>query len=313
MGDYDQIISALRDAWNVASIEAGSRWVQAQLAVLAITSLLAPVIAGYVRRRADPVALTMGWPAFVRLAVRAVLTNLTSVVFVLLLVVGHVALLAAAPGNSALLLRPAVSLAAAWVLIHLAAGFIRNPLVLRLVTLLAWSIAALSLLGLLEPISEILDAAAISMRGMRISALLVLKTLGLLIISLWAASATSDFIESRARRASDLTPSVQVLIAKLSRVTLISLAIVVVLGSIGIDLTAVALFSGALGVGIGFGLQKIVSNFLCGIILLVDKSIKPGDVITVGDGLGWVVAMGARHTTVTTRDGRESSSQTKTW
>jgi small-conductance mechanosensitive channel len=88
-------------------------------------------------------------------------------------------------------------------------------------------------------------------------------------------------------------------------VMLITAAIVIVMSSVGIDLSAFALFSGAIGVGIGFGLQKIVSNLLCGIILVADKSIKPGDVITVGDGLGWVVAMGARHTTVSTRDGRE--------
>jgi small-conductance mechanosensitive channel len=64
-------------------------------------------------------------------------------------------------------------------------------------------------------------------------------------------------------------------------------------------------FSGAVGVGVGFGLQKIVSNLVSGIILLADKSIKPGDVISVGDSFGWVVTMGARYTSVNTRDGRE--------
>ena len=60
------------------------------------------------------------------------------------------------------------------------------------------------------------------------------------------------------------------------------------LSTVGIDLSALALFSGAVGVGVGFGLQKIVSNLVSGIILLADKSIKPGDVITVGDNFGWV-------------------------
>jgi small-conductance mechanosensitive channel len=70
-------------------------------------------------------------------------------------------------------------------------------------------------------------------------------------------------------------------------------------------MSALAVFSGAVGVGVGFGLQKIVSNVVSGIILLADKSIKPGDVISVRDSFGWVVTMGARYTSVNTRDGRE--------
>jgi small-conductance mechanosensitive channel len=86
---------------------------------------------------------------------------------------------------------------------------------------------------------------------------------------------------------------------------LITVAIIVVLSSMGIDLSVLALFSGAVGVGLGFGLQKIVSNLVSGIILLADKSIKPGDVISVGDHFGRVGNMGARYTSVDTRDGRE--------
>jgi small-conductance mechanosensitive channel len=105
--------------------------------------------------------------------------------------------------------------------------------------------------------------------------------------------------------AADLTPSIQVLIGKLIRLFLIAVSVMIVLSSVGIDLSALALFSGAVGVGLGFGLQKIVSNLVSGIILLADKSIKPGDVITIGDSFGWVVTMGARYTSVSTRDGRE--------
>ena len=86
---------------------------------------------------------------------------------------------------------------------------------------------------------------------------------------------------------------------------LITFAILIVLSTVGIDFSALAFFSGAVGVGLGFGLQKIVSNLVSGIILLADKSIKPGDVITVGDSFGWVDTMGARYTSVDTRDGRE--------
>ena len=95
------------------------------------------------------------------------------------------------------------------------------------------------------------------------------------------------------------------LLGKLARAALVTFAVLIVLGSVGIDFSALAIFSGAVGVGVGFGLQKIVSNLVSGIILLADKSIKPGDVITVGDSFGWVDTMGARYTSVVSRDGRE--------
>ena len=95
------------------------------------------------------------------------------------------------------------------------------------------------------------------------------------------------------------------LLGKLIRIALVTFAVLIALSSVGIDFSALALFSGAVGVGIGFGLQKIVSNLVSGIILLADKSIKPGDVISVGDNFGWVDTMGARYTSVVSRDGRE--------
>jgi len=96
-----------------------------------------------------------------------------------------------------------------------------------------------------------------------------------------------------------------VLAAKLARISLITLAILIALSSVGIDLTALAVFGGALGVGLGFGLQKIFSNLVSGIILLLDKSIKPGDVISLGTTFGWINHLGLRYTSVITRDGME--------
>ena len=74
---------------------------------------------------------------------------------------------------------------------------------------------------------------------------------------------------------------------------------------VGVDLTGLAVLSGAIGVGLGFGLQKVVSNLVSGVIILLDKSIKPGDVISIGDTFGWINALGARYVSITTRDGRE--------
>jgi len=96
-----------------------------------------------------------------------------------------------------------------------------------------------------------------------------------------------------------------VLISKLASIALIVLAVVIVLSSVGIDLSALTIFGGAIGVGLGFGLQKIVANFISGIILLVDKSVKPGDLVTVGDNFGRVSTMNIRYITVAAGDGRE--------
>jgi len=96
-----------------------------------------------------------------------------------------------------------------------------------------------------------------------------------------------------------------VLLGKLLKATLVTLAVVLSLTSIGIDLTTFALFTGALGVGVGLGLQRTVSNLFSEIVLLLDKSIKPGDVIEVGGTYGWVSSLGARYVSVETRDGTE--------
>jgi len=98
----------------------------------------------------------------------------------------------------------------------------------------------------------------------------------------------------------------QVMLTKVSKFSLYGLAILFALKAVGIDLTAFAVFSGAIGVGIGFGLQKIFSNFISGFILLFDRSIRPGDVITIGDRFGWVQSLNARYVVVRDRDGVET-------
>jgi len=305
MGDLDQVLGAFWDVLDAAGAQLKSGWFLLQLGIILAAALVAPAAAALTRSRLDLVTLTMGWPLLLRLAIRTLVGNFGVLVFLALILLARLVLMTLPFPSQLQVLGAAASLAGAWLIIHLVAGFISNRFVLRIVALTAWTVAALSILGLLEPATEALNAMAVTFGGVRLSALLVLKTGALLLLSLWLAFAASNFIDRRMRGASDLTPSIQVLIIKLARFALVTLALVIVLSSVGIDLTAVALFSGAVGVGIGFGLQKIVSNFLCGIILLADKSIKPGDVISVGDSLGWVVSMGARHTSVTTRDGRE--------
>jgi small-conductance mechanosensitive channel len=203
------------------------------------------------------------------------------------------------------LLMVAAKLALAWLVIRLVTSVIRNAFIVKLVSIAAWFVAALSILGQFETAAETLDSFAIEIGGLRLTPLLLIKAGALLIATLWLTNIASNYIESRITRASDLTPSIQVLLVKIIRIGLMVVAIAIALGAVGINLSALAVFTGAAGVGIGLGLQKIVANFISGIILLADKSVKPGDLVTIGDSSGRISAMKTRYISVAAGDGRE--------
>jgi small-conductance mechanosensitive channel len=305
MDDVHQVAGSIGEALQSIGHELSSLRLMSQLGLILLAAVIGTIAATLIRRRVDFTALTLGWPLFLQTAARLVLANLGTIIFVLVVLFMQAAIVSFAVTGRFYLLGVAVSLATAWVVIALVAGLIRNQFVYRLVAVSAWTIAALSILGLLTPTMAALDSFGFVIGGLRVTPLLVIKTSVLLMLTLWAANAASDFLDRRVRSSADLTPSIQVLIGKLIRLLLITFAILIVLSTVGIDLSALAFFSGAVGVGLGFGLQKIVSNLVSGIILLADKSIKPGDVITVGDNFGWVESMGARYTAIVTRDGRE--------
>ena len=210
-----------------------------------------------------------------------------------------------ASGHRTDLLRLAESLVLVWVLIRLSSMLVRDERWARAIAVLAWIIAALNIAKLVTPVMDLMDAMAVPVGNFRISVLLVLKGAIALAIFIWIANALSRLLDQRLRLFAPLTPAVEVLASKLVRMTLLTLAVVLALGSIGIDLTAFAVFSGAVGVGVGFGLQKVVSNLVSGVILLLDRSIKPGDVIEIDGTYGSVSTLNARYASVLTRDGKE--------
>jgi small-conductance mechanosensitive channel len=199
----------------------------------------------------------------------------------------------------------AINLVLAWLVIRLAADVVPNAALAQLIAVLAWVVAALNIVHLLGPTLDLLDRAAILVGGLRVSLLTVVKGVLSLTVLLWAATVVSALFERRMTRVSEITPRARALLGKLLKTTLITLAVVLSLVSIGVDLSSFALFTGALGVGVGLGLQRTVSNLFSGIVLLLDKSIKPGDVIDVGGTYGWVASLGARYVAVETRDGTE--------
>ena len=302
---HDAINTVMLGIRHTLRTELTSAWLPIQFGLILLTALVAIGIAALLRKRYDVAAATMGLPAYLRLFGRTLAANVPQIIFIILIVVERTSIRASMLHSRTYLLHVAANLAIAWVVIALVASLIRNQFVNRIVAVLAWTIAALGILRLLTPVSDALDSVSLMLGGLKVTPLLVIKTSALLIVAIWLAVAVSNFFERRVHNSSDLTPSIQVLIGKLIRIALISCAVVIAMGSMGIDLSVLAVFSGAVGVGVGFGLQKIVSNLVSGIILLADKSIKPGDVISVGDYFGWVGTMGARYTSVDTRDGRE--------
>ena len=198
-----------------------------------------------------------------------------------------------------------VSLVNAWIIIRLVTRFVSDAAWARFLAVTIWVIAALNIVELLQPALEMLDGIALQIGDVRLTALSVTKGVFYLVVLLWLANLVSSILERRIKTLPTLTPSVQVLFVKLLKIALIVIAGVIAVNAVGIDLTAFAVFGGALGVGIGFGLQKIVANFISGIILLLDKSIKPGDTIGVSGTYGWIQSLGARYVSVVTRDGIE--------
>ncbi len=238
---------------------------------------------------------------------RQLITNLTSVTLplaslILLWLLNHAVVLAGWPDH---IIRFVVSLLTAWVIIRVLSSLIGHEGWSRFFAVAAWAVAALNIVGLLDPAIVLLESLAFNLGTFRLSLLGLLKAAAALALLLWAAAATSRLVERRLSIARQLSPSAQVLFGKLARIGLFATAIVLGLNSVGIDLTAFTIFSGALGLGIGFGLQRVVANLISGMILLLDRSVKPGDVIALGTSVGYIKTLGARYVSVVTRDGIE--------
>jgi small-conductance mechanosensitive channel len=196
-------------------------------------------------------------------------------------------------------------LALAGIAIRLLAGMLPNKTLARIAATTIWILAALHVFGILPFITNFLSGLSFSTGQSTFTALGVIKGVLLAAICLQGANIVSQFAVRRIELAEDISPSLQVLMTKAVKGLLFTTALLFAMSSVGIDLTSLAIFSSALGVGIGFGLKTIFSNYVAGVLLLMDSSIKPGDTIEVGDVFGVVHEMHGRYTSVLTRDGKE--------
>jgi len=303
--DLKEIIEFLHATARSLGAEVTSPWFYLQFGLILAAGGIAWASEASIRARVDMTSLAMRWPVALRRFAHVLVGSASTVVFAILVIVARFVMVHSTWPSRSYLLMVAAKLALAWLVIRLVTSVIRNAFIVKLVSVSAWFVAALSILGQLDATVETLDSVAVEIGGLRLTPLLLIKAGALLIVVLWLTNIASNFVESRITRSSDLTPSIQVLLVKMVRLGLMIFAVAVVMSAVGINLSALAIFSGAAGVGIGFGLQKIVANFISGIILLADKSVKPGDLVTIGDSSGRISAMKTRYISVAAGDGRE--------
>ena len=199
----------------------------------------------------------------------------------------------------------AATLATAWLLIAFVSRFVRNRPLRIIVRWGLWIFATLYYLNVHEAVGAFLDDLAFEFGDFRISIMTIISALVVIGVLLTLARIGSTTTATTIRRNEDISPSMQVLAVKAVQIILYGFAFFIGINTVGIDLSGLAILTGAIGVGLGFGLQKVISNLVSGVIILLDKSIKPGDVISLGETFGWIQTLGARYASVVTRDGKE--------
>lgn len=291
--------------WTGISEYAVQPWTFYQLLIIAVCFAIAWLLSRRIEPRLERRARAIQrYPGVFRITV-ALLRRSEWIVFLGLLWAARSIILANTLPSRAYIVSSALALAFAWLAASVSSRIIRNRTLARLIAVGVFVYIAIGILGVREEVNQALDNLAVTVGELRISFLLVIRTVVFAGLLLWLANLIGQVSEHRIARLEDLSPSVRVLLGKLLRIGLIVVALAMAVSAAGIDLTAFTVLSGAIGLGLGFGLQKVVSNFVSGIIILSDKSIKPGDTIELGDTFGWIRELHARYVSVITRDGRE--------
>jgi len=180
------------------------------------------------------------------------------------------------------------------------------PVSERVISYGIWAIMLLHFTGVLPGLWDELDAMEIPLGARHVSVFELLKGAVVVILTIAATLWLSGLIEQRLQRAARMDSSVRVVVSKVLRAMLLVVGLLIALQAVGIDLTLLTVFGGALGVGIGLGLQKLASNYIAGFTILLDRSIRLGDMITVDNRFGVVSKLTARYVVVRSLDGVEA-------
>ena len=303
--DIPGLAQILVNFWGTAKAYFVQPWTFYQLLIVAACYAVGWLTSRKVEPWLESRARTIkGKPGLLRVII-AVMRRSHWVIFLFLLSIARLVTLELTWPSRTYLMALALALGWAWLTISVSSRIIHNRTVSRLIALAVFSYVALGILNLRPEATALLEQMAIQLGDLRISALFVLRTIIVTAGFLWIANLLGNFFDSRINTVEDLSPSFKVLAGKVVKIAFITVAGMMALSSTGIDLTALTVFSGAVGVGLGFGLQKVVSNFISGVIILMDRSIKPGDTISLGETFGWIRELRARFVSVVTRDGQE--------
>lgn len=298
----------------IEAVHQGVDWVRAYVFIMPVVAqavialvlwLLAGLLARRLRHLAQRWVVQLKTMRPLQRVAWTLVKQLRLLIFLIFVSIAGRAIVVYGPLDYARLLAILSSLLTAWIVIRVATSILRNRLARRTAAVVVWTLAALDITNLYQPAVLVLDTLAVQVGEMRLSALLVVQTVLWLAVLLWLAALAIKLADRRLEAISDLSPSIRVLIGKLLRFSAIGLAILLALNAVGVDMTALAVFGGGLGLGIGIGLQRVVANLVSGFVLLMDRSVKPGDVIEVEGTFGWVVAMQARFVSLITRDRKE--------
>jgi small-conductance mechanosensitive channel len=171
---------------------------------------------------------------------------------------------------------------------------------------LIWGAFALHITGLLPRIHAAMEALSFQSGSHRFSLWLLFQAAAVIVVAVVVALLLARLIESRLMAVTQMNLSLRMALSKAARTVLLIMAVLVALPAVGIDLTVLSVFGGALGVGIGIGLQKVASNYISGFIILLDRSVRIGDLITVDNKYGEVSQINTRYTLLRSLDGTES-------
>lgn len=296
IGQVHEFLQSLLRPWNAYQLAIAAGLL---LAAWLLRKLFGPRIRAWMAAR-------QGWPMW-RMRILAFIHKRIMGIFFVLLIWATVWIMREFTWPSrSYLLGIIARLATAWLIVTFVTRFVHSSLMRTILRYGAWTYVTLTITGLTDEAATLLDSIGFDFGdGMRLSLLLVVKGFVLVSALMIGARFLSKTTATRIQKNEDISPSMRVLVMKAVQVLLYGTALFVGLNAVGVDLTGLAFLSGAIGVGLGFGLQKVVSNLVSGIIILLDKSIKPGDVISLGDTFGWINTLGARYASVVTRDGKE--------
>lgn len=296
----------LNQAWQELLGDLSSALVIWQLAVIVVSLLLAWSVNGllraYVMRHAPET-----WKIGIG-GINRVLFPLSSLAFIY---IGQLCLHYWQQHTSLLLLASKLLLAMAAIRLAVYAmryifapgGWVRA--MENLISTIVWLILALHLTGLWPDLLLALEDISFKVGKHPVTLLLIIQALITILVTLVIALWISRMLENKLMRTGQINMNVRVVLSKLVRIIFLVLAILMSLSAVGLDITLLSVFGGAVGVGLGFGLQKIASNYVSGFIILLDDSMNIGDVITVDGHYGIVSELRSRYMVLRKLDGTQ--------